>query len=116
MRSIWSGLPTLIRETKKKGDPALDGNDIDEELFPEQLAVEAGFALANPDDPRFIAAMKYRNHFGRVIHKAAVSFRDGNDGGEDHIDAVIGALKVNALRIFLISSSQYDLNIVNTRL
>ena len=77
-------------------------DDIDEELFPEQLAVEAGFALADPDDPRFIAAMKYRTHFGQVIHKAAVTFRDGNDGGEDHIDAVIGALKVNALKILFL--------------
>ena len=96
LRSIWGGLPTFIQEVKRKGDPSLkEGEIVDAELSPSYFNVEAGFTLTNPDDYRYQTAVKHRTHFGHVIHKAAVALREGREGGEDHIDAIISTVKVN---------------------
>lgn len=92
MRSVWAGLPTLLVEPKRSGDPCLKG-DFDAALQPSGLPVAAGFALTDPKDPRYEIAIEHRERYGYVVHRAAVAL-GGNIGGEDHIDAVIGVLKV----------------------
>lgn len=94
VRSVWAGLPTLFVEPKRTGDLRLiREKDSDVGLQPSGLPVAAGFALTDPKDPRYEIAVKHRERYGHVVHKAAVAL-GGNVGGEDHIDAVIGVLKV----------------------
>lgn len=73
-----------------------DDEVVDAELSPDSFSVEAGFALRNSEDPRYQAAVRYKTHFGHVIHKAAIALRGGSGAGEDHIDAVISIIKVCA--------------------
>lgn len=76
-------------EPRQLGDPAMKDDDVLVDLLPTGLAVKAGFALSDSNDPRYQIVVKHRAHFGQVIHQAAAALR-GNIGGEDHIDAVIG--------------------------
>lgn len=95
VRSVWAGLPTLLQEPAKSGDPELrDEENSGAIVEPYSLRAQAGFCLTDHRDPRYQAAVRHRERFGRVVHQAALSLR-GNIAGEDHIDAVIGILKVS---------------------
>lgn len=63
------------------------------------LDVLAGFALADPEDPRYKAGYKHRNRYGEVIVKAATVLRQGSEG-EDHIDAILSVTR--AIDCFLL--------------
>lgn len=101
MRSAWAGLNTLFEEPTRVGDPYLTGEDESvANLQPHAAQNKAGFALIDHQDPRYQAAVEHRARFGRIVHQAAVSLR-GSLGGEDHIDAVIGVLKVGCDHFYL---------------
>lgn len=101
VRSVWAGLPTIIKEEANPlSDPCLQATrDVLPELLPLAFDIEAGFVLTNPDDQRYQVVANHRAHFGRVIHQAARALQ-GNVGGEDHIDAVLGVAK--AIDIYLL--------------
>ena len=101
VRSVWSGLPTILQEQANPlSDPCLTATrNIVPELLPTAFSIEAGFTLTNPEDPRYQTVAKHRLHFGRIIHLAAEALQ-GNVGGEDHIDAVIGVAK--AIDVYLL--------------
>lgn len=58
---------------------------------PELLAipwtVEAGYALTDPEDPRYQTVFAHRRRFGNILHRALIALRES--GAEDHIDAVL---------------------------
>ena len=67
----------------------------DTDVFPDcpvYLDLNAGFALTDPNDPRYQTIIAHREQFGHVLHNAAVLLRD-KDGGEDHIDAVLSVIR-----------------------
>lgn len=91
-RSAWSGLPTIYKDIRREAANSLIR---DTDVFPNcpvYLDLNAGFALTDPEDPRYRAVVGHRDEFGHVLHDAAVLLRD-KDGGEDHIDAVLSVIR-----------------------
>lgn len=100
VRSMWSGLSTLFLEGQKEiAHPHLYEDLELEELLVRPLGLRAGFALEDPSDPRYQKAVAYRTRFGSVIHRAAITLQQKQDG-EDHIDAVIAVSK--AIDVYLL--------------
>ncbi|KAF7789210.1 hypothetical protein EIP86_000151 [Pleurotus ostreatoroseus] len=100
IRCMWSGLPTIYREQDKVADKPHLYEDLElDELLVKPLAVKAGFVLEDPSDPRYQKVLAHRTRFGQVIHRAAVSLRQPQEG-EDHIDAVISVSK--AIDVYLL--------------
>ena len=51
VRSIWSGLPTILREgPKKTSKPCIDWDLEVDDLLVSHLSVAAGFVLEDPSD------------------------------------------------------------------
>ena len=80
-------------------------------LLLSEMSVKAGFALDDPEDPRYKVAEAHRVRFGEVIHRATktVALRNTVEG-EDHVDAIISIAK--AAEVFLLeygsSRGQYN--------
>lgn len=97
---MWSGLPTIYREHDKIVEKPYLYEELElEALLVKPLAVKAGFVLEDPSDPRYQRVLAHRTRFGQVIHRAAVSLRQPQEG-EDHIDAVISVSK--AIDVYLL--------------
>ena len=58
------------------------------ELILSHLDMKCGFALSNPEDPRYQNVLDLRERYGQVVLRAASLLRQ-NASGEDHIDALI---------------------------
>ena len=100
VRSIWGGLPTLYREGDKDvKTPCFYKETEVEALIVPRFGAIAGFALEDPQDPRYQCVVAHRTRFGKVIHRAAMALRQKSEG-EDHIDAVISVSK--AIDVFLL--------------
>ncbi|KAJ3798132.1 hypothetical protein GGU11DRAFT_782291 [Lentinula aff. detonsa] len=109
-KSIWAGLPTLLKEkTKVVQDQHLYEDTETLNLLITHFDVEAGFTLTDPSDSRYQRVSSCRTHFGKVILAAARSLRQKREG-EDHIDAVISVSK--AIDVYLLdyglSKGQFD--------
>lgn len=90
----------LLKEVDKElGEPCVDEEIESAPLLVTSLDVMAGFALTDPEDPRYQRAMAHRTRFGNVVHRAAVALRQDNEA-EDHIDAVVGVSK--AIDVYLL--------------
>ncbi|KAL4243149.1 BLM10 family protein [Abortiporus biennis] len=99
-RSIWGGLPTLYREGNKDVKNACFNSEYEvEDLLVGRIQAKAGFALENPQDPRYQKVIAHRARFGDIIHRAAVALQQSSEG-EDHIDAVISVSK--AIDVYLL--------------
>lgn len=100
VRSFWGGLPTIIQELNNPEDP-LKADEFGKPvgLEPRGLNFKAGFALTDPEDPRYQHVYREREHYGNVLHHAATILQT-NVSGEDHIDAVVVLLK--AIDIFML--------------
>ncbi|KAG2062138.1 hypothetical protein BDR06DRAFT_978583 [Suillus hirtellus] len=93
VRSIWSGLPSFLKEGPKDVvHPCLDPEIELEELIVDHIDVKAGFILTDLNDPCYQQALQHRIRFGNVTHLAAVALRQ-IQGGEDHLDAVVAVVK-----------------------
>lgn len=100
VRSIWGGLPTIYREGDKDvKTPCFYKETEVEGLIVPRFGAIAGFALEDPQDPRYQCVVAHRTRFGKVIHRAAMALRQKSEG-EDHIDAVISVSK--AIDVFLL--------------
>ena len=92
VRAAWSGLPTIFKDLRGEGEnPLIRETDVFPDC-PVYLDMNAGFALTDPSDPRYQSVIAHREHFGQVLHRAAVLLRD-KGGGEDHIDAVLSVIR-----------------------
>lgn len=69
------------------------------ELLVTPLDVKCGFALIDPNEPRYQRALSSRTRYGQVIHEASVLLRQ-LEGGEDHLDAIVGLSK--AIDVYLL--------------
>ncbi|KAI0322307.1 hypothetical protein OF83DRAFT_1161297 [Amylostereum chailletii] len=99
-RSAWGGLPTFFKEGPKTTiHPGLNLEVEVEELVIATPNVEAGFALTNFEDPRYRKAVKYRERFGSVVHRAAQALSQNHEG-EDHIDAVLSVAR--SIEVYLL--------------
>ena len=97
VRSYWGGLSTFIQEYDDVKDPlAEDETGKAAGLEPYGLALKAGFTLTDPNDPNYRHIYEQKQRYGNVMHRAATVLQ-GNNGGEDHIDAVVALLKVIVL-------------------
>ena len=80
-------------------------------LLLSNISVKSGFALDDPEDPRYKVAQAHRERFGEVIHRATetIALRNVVEG-EDHVDAIISIAK--AAEVFLLeygtSRGQYS--------
>jgi proteasome activator subunit 4 len=95
VRSLWSGLPTIIKideQSKDVVNPCIEADTESDGLLLKQLSVKAGFALTDPKDPRYQAVLKHRLRFGEIVSRAAELLQAEHEG-EDHIDAVMATLK-----------------------
>lgn len=93
VRSVWSGLPSFLKEGPKDVvHPCINPDTELEGLIVDHIDVEAGFILTDPRDPRYQQALQHRVRFGNVVHLAAVALRQ-IQGGEDHLDAVVAVVK-----------------------
>ncbi|KAJ7596682.1 hypothetical protein C8J56DRAFT_918063 [Mycena floridula] len=98
-RSFWSGLPMLIKEGIRQEANPLVHSDIEcADLSVTPLDVKAGFALTNPNDPRYQKVQSSRIRFGRALQRAGSLFKLRQNGKEkdehtDAIDAVLGVAK-----------------------
>lgn len=100
VRSIWSGLPTLLREGHKETkNPCIDRELEVDGLLVNHLSVAAGFVLEDPTDSKYQKVFAHRSRFGSVVHRAAIALRQPSEG-EDHIDAVISVSK--AIDVYLL--------------
>lgn len=100
VRSIWSGLPTLLREGHKETkNPCIDRELEVDGLLVNHLSVAAGFVLEDPTDSKYQKVLAHRSRFGSVVHRAAIALRQPSEG-EDHIDAVISVSK--AIDVYLL--------------
>lgn len=100
VRSIWGGLPTLLKEGPKDvKNPCFYAETEVEGLLVAPLDVKAGFVLDDPADPRYQRVLAHRTRFGKVIHRATTALRQTVEG-EDHIDAVISVSK--AIDVYLL--------------
>jgi proteasome activator subunit 4 len=99
VRSAWSGLPTIVLEGRKEVVSPCVIEDCElSELLAVPLAVEAGFTLTDPDDPRYQTVMAHKRRFGDVLHQASVALRES--GAEDHIDAILAISR--AIDVYLL--------------
>ena len=73
---------------KNVPNPAIEEAYEVADLVLAPLDVQTGFALADPEDPRYKAASEYRTRYGEVIIEAATILGEGSEG-EDHIDAIL---------------------------
>lgn len=90
----------MYREGPKEvKTPCLDEDTEFEEMLVKRIRVAAGFALEDPNDPRYRKVIAHRERFGQTIHRAALALRQAREG-EDHIDAVIGVSK--AIDVYLL--------------
>lgn len=69
------------------------------DLIPTVLSVKAGFALTDPQDPRYQSVLKHRMKYGQLVHAAAVALQ-GNGESEDQVDAIVGVAK--AIEVYLL--------------
>ncbi|KAI0702440.1 ARM repeat-containing protein [Cytidiella melzeri] len=100
VRSMWSGLPTFIKEGAKEVKNSCFYPDTEiQELLVTPIDVKAGFILDNPSDVRFQRAIAHRTRFGNIVHRAATALQYTQEG-EDHIDAVITVSK--AIDVYLL--------------
>ena len=111
IRSIWGGLACLMREQPKVPDSNFSYDFEVDGLLLSNMSVKSGFALDDPEDPRYKTAEAHRARFGEVIHRATktIAMRDTMEG-EDHVDAIISIAK--AAEVFLLeygtSRGQYS--------
>lgn len=80
-------------------------------LLLSNISVKSGFALDDPEDPRYKVAEAHRLRFGEVVHRATETIALRNTvEGEDHVDAIISIAK--AAEVFLleygVSRGQYS--------
>ncbi|KAG2071140.1 hypothetical protein BDR04DRAFT_946467, partial [Suillus decipiens] len=81
MRSVWSSLPSFLKE-----GPKLEG------LIVDYIDVKAGFILTDPCNPCYQQTLQHCICFGNVMHLAMVALCQIK-GGEDHLDAVVTIVK-----------------------
>jgi proteasome activator subunit 4 len=80
-------------------------------LLLSNITVKSGFALDDPEDPRYKVAETHRGRFGELIHRATkvIAMRNSVEA-EDHVDAIISIAK--AAEVFLleygVSRGQYS--------
>lgn len=92
-KAVWNGMPTIYKEAPKDVVNSCSDPEVDVEgLIVDQLDVQAGIVLTDPQDPRYQRVVKLRTRFGNLIHLAAKKLRQDQDE-EDHIDAVIGVIR-----------------------
>ncbi|KAF9648519.1 ARM repeat-containing protein [Thelephora ganbajun] len=111
IRSIWGGLACFMRERPKVPESTFSYNFEVDGLLLSNISVKSGFALDDPEDPRYKAAEAHRVRFGEVIHRATKTTAMRNTvEGEDHVDAIISIAK--AAEVFLLeygtSRGQYS--------
>jgi proteasome activator subunit 4 len=84
----------LQEQAKEVVNPCLYEEIEVDRLLVSTMSMNAGFALTDPEDPRYQKAIAHRERFGKMLHRAAINiaFRH-NSEGEDHIDAVISIAK-----------------------
>lgn len=86
-------MPTIYKEAPKEVVNSCSDPDVDvERLIVDQLDVQAGIVLTDPQDPRYQRVAELRTRFGNLIHLAATKLRQDQDE-EDHIDAVIAVVR-----------------------
>ena len=111
MRSIWGGLACFMRERPKVPESTFSYDFEVDGLLLSNISVKSGFALDDPEDPRYRIAEAHRVRFGEVIHRATkiIAMRNTVEG-EDHVDAIISIAK--AAEVFLleygVSRGQYS--------
>ncbi|KAJ4476693.1 hypothetical protein J3R30DRAFT_3704168 [Lentinula aciculospora] len=90
-RSAFGGIPTLMKYHVHPEHIAYaaETSDILDEI-PEMIAsleaLNSGFCLTDPSDPRYQYVFHLRRRFGDFLHKASVSLRQ--QGEENTVDAV----------------------------
>ncbi|KAF8203239.1 hypothetical protein BJ912DRAFT_842338 [Pholiota molesta] len=102
VRNVFAGSPTLFKENISHKDmlDATQTSDILEEI-PEMIAsidpINSGFALTDPDDPRYQYVAGVRARFGNFLHAASVNLRQ--QGEENTVDAV--QILVRSIRTYM---------------
>lgn len=80
---MWALRPLYSRHWPNRG------RNISEEI-PEMIAsvapISSGFALTDPQDPRYKYLTQIRSRYGNFLHNASVSLRQ--QGEENTVDAV----------------------------
>lgn len=100
VRSIWSGLPTFLKEQDKVvANPCIMDDMESMDFIVKPIEVQAGFTLTDPSDRRYQKAAAARKRFGELCCRASSVLRQ-NKEGEDHIDAMLGV--VSAMDVFLL--------------
>lgn len=100
-RSILLGLPTFIKETSKNVvNPCINVEHEVDTLVLSHLDVASGFALTDPNDPRYQKTIAWRGSLGTALLTSSASLRHLT-GGEDHTDAVISVTR--AIDAYLLS-------------
>ena len=111
IRSIWGGLASFMRERPMVPESTFSYDFEVDGLLLSNISVKSGFALDDPEDPRYKVAEAHRGRFGEVINRATkiVAMRNTVEG-EDHVDAIISIAK--AAEVFLleygVSRGQYS--------
>jgi proteasome activator subunit 4 len=101
-----------MRERPKVPESTFSYEFEEDGLLLSNISVKSGFALDDPEDPRYKVAEAHRVRFGEVIHRATevIAMRNTVEG-EDHVDAIISIAK--AAEVFLleygISRGQYSM-------
>lgn len=108
---IWGGLASFMRERLKIPESTFSYEFEEDGLLLSNISVKSGFALDDPEDPRYKIAEAHRVRFGEVIHRATKTIAMRNTvEGEDHVDAMISISK--AAEVFLteygIARGQYS--------
>ncbi|KAF9472467.1 hypothetical protein BDN70DRAFT_886944 [Pholiota conissans] len=102
VRNVFAGAPTLCKENISQKDilESTFTSDILEEI-PEMIAsiipISSGFALTDPEDPRYQYVTDVRARFGNFLHDASVSLRQ--QGEENTVDAV--QVLVRSIRTYM---------------
>ncbi|KAG8722752.1 hypothetical protein FRC08_010362 [Ceratobasidium sp. 394] len=92
IRSAWSGLATIILIDKSHTpNPLMDEEVETEELIPQAMTIQSGFALQDSLDKRYQRVLSHRARFGELLHRAAVALKTTDT--EDHIDLVMSVLR-----------------------
>jgi len=111
IRSIWGGLACLMKDRSKVPESTFSYDFEVDGLLLSNISVKSGFALDDPEDPRYKVAEAHRVRFGEVIHRATKTIAMRNTvEGEDHVDAIISIAK--SAEVFLLeygtSRGQYS--------
>ena len=94
IRAIWSGLAGFMRERAKVPENTFSYDFEVDGLLLSNISVKSGFALDDPEDPRYKIAEAHRVRFGEMIHRATKTIAMRNTvEGEDHVDAIISIAK-----------------------